>query len=200
MTHDSSLYLRVMATETTKHTAQTEAGPRHSALEELYRDERRPALLLLSGLLIAVLFFALGIMVGRWMTADGASRPSAAPASTPRATPITQGAAQTSLPAPVASAPNINGASNTARDDARRYSLLIATFNTPEEAQPLIKRLEDAGYKDVRTSTPRANERQPKFSVLVGHYTRDEADQLASRMRSTGDPRLRYARVIEDQQ
>jgi hypothetical protein len=51
----------------------------------------------------------------------------------------------------------------------------------------------------VRTSTPRASERQQKFSVLVGHYTRDEADQLAARLRSTGDPRLRYARVIDDQ-
>jgi hypothetical protein len=36
---------------------ETETQTRHSALEELYRDERRPALLLLSGLLIAVLFF-----------------------------------------------------------------------------------------------------------------------------------------------
>ncbi|HEY0320925.1 MAG TPA: SPOR domain-containing protein [Pyrinomonadaceae bacterium] len=77
--------------------------------------------------------------------------------------------------------------------------MLIATFNTPEDAQPLIKKLGDAGYKDVRTSTPRASERQQKFSVLVGHYTRDEADQLAARLRSTGDPRLRYARVIDDQ-
>ncbi|MBD0373026.1 MAG: SPOR domain-containing protein [Pyrinomonadaceae bacterium] len=188
-----------MATETTKHTAQTEAGPRHSALEELYRDERRPALLLLSGLLIAVLFFALGIMVGRWMNSDNGSRPSAAPASTPQPSPIPQGAPQTSVPATGASASNTNSASNTTQDAARRYSLLIATFNTPEEAQPLIKRLEDAGYKDVRTSTPRASERQPKFSILVGHYTRDEADQLAARMRATGDPRLRYARVIEEQ-
>lgn len=183
-----------MATETTKHTAQTEQDARHSALEELYRDERRPALLLLGGLVIAVLFFALGIMVGRWMNTDNSSRPAAQPASTPNPVPTTMAqAAQTNAPL---SAP---ASSNTARDSERRYSLLIATFNAPEDAQPLIKKLEDAGYKDVRTSTPRASERQQKFSILVGHYTRDEADQLAARMRSTGDPRLRYARVIEDQ-
>lgn len=185
-----------MATETTKHAAQTETQTRHSALEELYRDERRPALLLLGGLVIAVLFFALGIMVGRWMNTGNSSRQGAAPASTPQATPapVSQGAQTVAPPS------SANTTFGTARVSERRYSLLIATFNTPEEAQPLIKRLEDAGYKDVRTSTPRASERQPKFSILVGRYTRDEAEQLAARMRATGDPRLRYARVIEDQQ
>jgi hypothetical protein len=183
-----------MATETTKHAAQAEPETRHSALEELYRDERRPALLLLSALAIAVLFFALGIMVGRWMKTDNGSQPGASPASTPQATPstATQGA-QT-----VAPSSNANAAPSPSRNSERRYSLLIATFNTPEEAKPLIKRLEDAGYKDVRTSTPRTGERQPKFSILVGHYTREEADQLATRMRSTGDTRLRYVRVIEE--
>jgi septal ring-binding cell division protein DamX len=186
-----------MATETTKHTAHTETETRHSALEELYRDERRPALLLLGGLVIAVLFFALGIMVGRWMNIDNSSRPAAQPASTPKPAPTTTPlpAAQTN-PQPSSA----NATSNAASNSERRYSLLIATFNTPEEAQPLIKGLEEAGYKDVRTSTPRTGERQPKFSILVGHYARDEADQLATRMRSTGDPRLRYARVIEDNQ
>ncbi|HEX8174329.1 MAG TPA: SPOR domain-containing protein [Pyrinomonadaceae bacterium] len=183
-----------MATETTNHAAQSEAETRHSALEELYRDERRPALLLLSALAIAVLFFALGLMVGRWMKTDNGSRPGASPAATPQATPsvITQGAQ------PVAPPSTANAAPSPSRSSERRHALLIATFNTPEEAQPLIKRLEDAGYKDVRTSTPRASERQPKFSILVGHYTRDEAEQLATRMRATGDPRLRYARVIEE--
>lgn len=183
-----------MATETTKHSAQTDAEMRHSALEELYRDERRPALLLLSALAIAVLFFALGIMVGRWMKTDDNTGPAAAPSSTPQATPsaVTQGAQA------VAPASGANASPTPAARSERRYSLLIATFNTPEDAQPLIKRLEDAGYKDVRTSTPRASERQPKFSILVGHYTREEAEQLAKRMRSTGDPRLRYVRVIEE--
>lgn len=183
-----------MATESTKHTAHTETLPRHSALEELYRDERRPALLLLGALVIAVIFFALGIMVGRWMNTDNGPRPAAAPASTPKPAPTAQ--TQTTQPNP--SAPSASAASAPARDPSRRYSLLIATFNTPEDAQPLIKRLEEAGYKEVRTSTPRASEPQPKFSILVGHYTRDEADQLAARMRSTGDARLRYVRVIED--
>jgi hypothetical protein len=185
-----------MATDTTKHTMETETQTRHSALEELYRDERRPALLLLSGLLIAVLFFALGIMVGRWMSENNGPRRSVAPAATPQPAPtiITQSAQ------PAASTANSNAAaSNQTRDSARRYSLLIATFNTPEDAQPLIKSLEDAGYKDVRTSTPPATERQSKFSILVGHYTREEAERLSTRMRSTGDPRLRYARVIEEQ-
>lgn len=47
-----------------------ESQVHYSALEEFRRDERRPALLLLAALLIAALFFALGIMLGRWM-ADG---------------------------------------------------------------------------------------------------------------------------------
>lgn len=184
-----------MAIETTKHAAQTETQTRHSALEELYRDERRPALLLLGALVIAVLFFALGIMVGRWMSTDNQSGPGAAPASTPQATPA-PASQSTQTVAPSSSA---NAApSPSVRPSERRYSLLIATFNTPEEARPLIKRLEDAGYRDVRTSSPRPNERQPKFSILVGHYRREEADQLATRMRATGDPRLRYVRVIEE--
>ena len=47
---------------------EAESEPRHSALAELRRDERRPAVMLLLILLIAALFFALGIMVGRWTT------------------------------------------------------------------------------------------------------------------------------------
>lgn len=190
-----------MATETSKHTAHSEIESRHSALEELYRDERRPALLLLSGLVIAVIFFALGIMVGRWTIADNSHRQSAPTAPTPLAASTPSSSAQT--PAPVNNPPSSNSSSNssatanTAQDANRRYSLLIATFNTPEDAQPLAKRLEEAGYKDVRTSTPRANESPQKFSILVGHYTRDEAEQVAARLRSTGDARLRYVRVIE---
>jgi len=51
---------------------------RHSAFEDFQRDERRPAVLLLSALLIAAAFFALGIMFGRWMAESNASpsRPS----------------------------------------------------------------------------------------------------------------------------
>lgn len=43
-----------------------EQAVRHSALEEFQRDERRPALMLLSMLVIAAIFFAIGILVGRW--------------------------------------------------------------------------------------------------------------------------------------
>lgn len=188
-----------MATETTKHTAQSDTESRHSAFEELYRDERRPALLLLSGLVIAVLFFALGIMVGRWINSDSSSLPGASPAATPVAAPSAVNSTRTSNTTTPALSPSSNSAatSNTARESDRRYSLLIATYSTPEDAQPLVKKLEEAGYKDVRTSTPRANERPQKFSVLVGRYTREEAQQLATRLRSTGDARLRNVRVIE---
>lgn len=56
------------------------AAVRHSAFEEFRRDERRPAILLLAALVIAAIFFALGIMIGRWMADDrdapAARRPS----------------------------------------------------------------------------------------------------------------------------
>jgi hypothetical protein len=67
---------------------------RHSAFEEFRRDERRPAMLLLAALVIAALFFALGIMIGRWMADD-----KDAPA-TRRTQPETLNAS----PAPVATA------------------------------------------------------------------------------------------------
>lgn len=69
-----------MATDTEKHPAESE--PRHSALAELSRDERRPAVMLLLILLIAALFFALGIMVGRWTT-----QPTPAQSVSPTAKP-----------------------------------------------------------------------------------------------------------------
>ena len=55
-----------MATDTQKYAAERET--RHSALTEFQRDERRPAVLLLTLLIVAAIFFALGIMVGRWTT------------------------------------------------------------------------------------------------------------------------------------
>lgn len=69
-----------MATETQKYP--TESEPRHSALAELSRDERRPAVMLLLILLIAALFFALGIMVGRW-TAQPTPAQNASPTTKP---------------------------------------------------------------------------------------------------------------------
>jgi hypothetical protein len=70
------------------------AARQHSAFEEFRHDERRPAVLLLGALVIAAAFFALGIMLGRWMADDrnNASRerpphtvnqPSATPVVTP---------------------------------------------------------------------------------------------------------------------
>jgi hypothetical protein len=53
-----------MATDTQKYASDRETP--HSALTEFQRDERRPAVLLLTLLIVAALFFALGIMVGRW--------------------------------------------------------------------------------------------------------------------------------------
>ena len=53
-----------MATDTQKYASERETP--HSALTEFQRDERRPAVLLLTLLIVAALFFALGIMVGRW--------------------------------------------------------------------------------------------------------------------------------------
>jgi hypothetical protein len=69
-----------MATGTQKYVSEREAH--HSALAEFQRDERRPAVLLLTVLLVAALFFALGIMVGRW-TAQPKPTASAQPAVKP---------------------------------------------------------------------------------------------------------------------
>lgn len=67
-----------MATDTQKYVSERETS--HSALAEFQRDERRPAVLLLTILVVAALFFALGIMVGRW-TAQPKPPQSAAPAA-----------------------------------------------------------------------------------------------------------------------
>lgn len=69
-----------MATDTQKYAPETEAH--HSALAEFRRDERRPAVLLLAILVVAALFFALGIMVGRW-TAQPKPTESAQPSIRP---------------------------------------------------------------------------------------------------------------------
>jgi hypothetical protein len=56
-----------MSTGTQKYDAPArDLETRHSALEEFARDERRPAMLLLGALIIAVIFFALGIIFDRW--------------------------------------------------------------------------------------------------------------------------------------
>jgi hypothetical protein len=55
-----------MSTETDKYESPAEGETRHSALQEFSRDERRPAVILLSALVLSAIFFAIGIMVGRW--------------------------------------------------------------------------------------------------------------------------------------
>ena len=184
-----------MSSETQKYGIEAESEPRHSALEEFSRDERRPAVLLMAGLSIAAVFFAIGMMVGRWSNAavsPGAAAPSVAAT---KATPsnLTSGSEQTPAPPPVTAKTN-----QLPRDAEHRFTVLVATYNTPEDAQPLIKSLEQAGYKDVRTSPPRADDARPKFSVMVGHYTREEARAAAARLRATGDPKLQNPRIVEE--
>jgi hypothetical protein len=185
-----------MSTETQKYAAPTESEPRHSALQEFSRDERRPAVLLLGGLAIAAIFFAIGIMVGRWSAGDGAAQSTAPPGVLTTRTPATSNPAPASQPTPPAPAAAVTNQSS--RDQEHRFAVLVETYNTPEDAQPLIKSLEQGGYTNIRTSTPRADASRPKFSVLVGHYTRDEAREAVARLRATNDRKFKNARVVED--
>jgi hypothetical protein len=181
----------LMATDTQKYGAQVEQEPRHSALAEFSRDERRPAVLLLSALALSVIFFGIGLLVGRWTamptvtqsTSSGATSTTSPPSPTPQptASPVTNAAGETT--------PNAT---------PRRFVLLVATYDAPEKAQALIKTLQEAGYADARTSNSRAGETRPRYSVILGHFTQDEARQEARRMRSSNDPRLKNAKVIED--
>ncbi len=68
-----------MATDSKNFAAESgryERHYHHSAFEEFSRDERRPAVLLLGALLIAALFFAIGIIVGQWIS-DADTHPNA---------------------------------------------------------------------------------------------------------------------------
>jgi hypothetical protein len=182
-----------MATDSQKYETPVEREPRHSALAEFGRDERKPAVLLLSALLLSALFFGIGLMVGRW-TAEPASPPAQA----------SNGASSTQLTSTPTPQPQTSPSTTTASageramDSTRRFAVLVATYDTSEKAQSLIKSLEEAGYRDVRSSSPRAGETRPKYSVLVGRFTQDEARASLQRMRNASDPRLRNARVIED--
>ncbi|PYS48106.1 MAG: hypothetical protein DMF68_14145 [Acidobacteria bacterium] len=175
-----------MATDTHKYASRADAEARHSALEEFSRDERRPAVLLLSALIIAVLFFTIGLLFGRWTdrpsatSAQGAVTPAAA-----HAEPTNSSVA--------------NSAVDTSSDSTRRFTLLVATFDTEEKAQPLIKTLQQAGYTDVRLTRSRAGETQVRYFVLVGHFTQTEASAAVQRMNSSKDQRLKNAKVIEEQ-
>ena len=179
-------------TDTQNYSSHAEREPHHSALEEFSRDERRPAVLLLSALILSALFFGIGLLVGRW-TAEPVSTSNRVSSGT---APLP---ASTSTPtAQPATSPAVNAASVTPPNAVRRFSLLVATYDTPEKAQTLIKTLEQGGYTDIRTNSPRANEARPRYSVLVGRFTQDEAREAVRRMRSANNSRLKNAKVVED--
>ncbi len=182
-----------MSTETDKYDVDGEREPQHSALEELARDERRPAVMLLSALLLAAIFFALGIMVGRW---------------TVQTNPQTRASSNSSAPSNAAPSPQLASATTQTQarpnEGERRFSLLIENPASSEAAQSLVKSLERAGYKDVRMGKKdvRMGKRPPvlnaPFPILIGHYTRDEAEAEVTRLRATGGHRLKNVMVIED--
>jgi hypothetical protein len=179
-----------MSTDSHKYISQVEHESRHSAFKEFSRDERRPAVLLLSGLVLAVLFFAIGLLFGRW-TAEPETNLSA---SNPATTNQTNFNTQTAQPS---SASNTAGSTSPAASP-RRFSLFVASFDAPEKTQPLVKTLQGAGYTDVRVTSPRTGETHLTYTVLVGHYTQDEARDAAQRMHAANDPRLKNAKVIEE--
>ena len=180
-----------MAIDTHKYVEQVDYESRHSALAEFSRDERKPAVLLLSALVLSALFFGLGLLVGRWTAEPG--KAAAAPASSPAA-PAT---ATAPAPQPTANATPAASPSPTPADSARRFSLLVATYDAPEKAETLVKSLQQAGYTDIRTTAPRASETRRSYSVLVGRFTQDEAREALKRMRAAGDARLKNTKVIE---
>jgi hypothetical protein len=182
-----------MATDTHNYTEQADYESRHSALKEFGRDERRPAVLLLSALVIAALFFAIGIMVGRWTAEPNAQSDISSNAET-NSSKASSTVVPTAQPTPSS---NTNLAATATPPDAeRRFTLLVATYDTLEKTQPLIKSLQEAGYTNVRTLTPHGS--NVRYSVLVGRFTLDEAREAAKRMRDANDRRLKYAKVIED--
>ncbi|MDT4969222.1 MAG: hypothetical protein QOJ64_3959 [Acidobacteriota bacterium] len=175
-----------MATDTQKYVTPREGEARHSALAEFGRDERRPAVLLLSGLVIAVLFFGLGMLIGRWT-------------ATPDQSASDRHAAVPAAPTSAASTQSVeSNASNTGSSDPqRRFAVLVATYDSADKSKTLVTALQDAGFKDIRTTTPRAGEAPPRYSVLVGRYTQDEARDAVRRLHSANDPRLKNAKVVD---
>lgn len=180
-----------MSTDSHKYINGVEQESRHSAFQEFSRDERRPAVLLLSGLVLAILFFAIGLLFGRW-TAEPETNLSASTPTTANQTPSNIQTAQ--------QPPARNAAAGAPTISPRRFALFVASFDTQDKAQPLVKTLQGAGYMDVRVTSPRTNEAHPTYTVLVGHFTQDEARDAAQRMNAANDPRLKNAKVIEEEQ
>jgi hypothetical protein len=183
-----------MSTDTEKYQAELEREARHSAFEEFSRDERRPAVILLSALLLSAIFFAIGIMVGRW-TVESRSQPVTA-SSAPSQSPTTSSTPGPS-PQQVASAPTASPAPATADNKQRRFTLLVPDLKSGEAARSLVESLARRGYKDVRTQ-PRTNVSDAPLDILIGHYTREEAEAEATRLRDKGGPRMKNLRVIEE--
>ena len=184
-----------MSTETEKYETTIEREARHSAFEEFSRDERRPAVMLLSALVLSAVFFAIGIMVGRWTVLPPAQEQQPGMASSAP----TQTLTPTSIPSP---SPQLAAAQTTtpvpATDDKqKRYTLLVPALKSDEAARALVESLERKGYKDVRAK-PRAAATDASLDVFIGHYTRGEADAEAARLRDKGGPRMKNVRVVED--
>jgi hypothetical protein len=176
-----------MSTDSHKYINQVERESRHSAFQEFSRDERRPAVLLLSGLILAVLFFAIGLLFGRWTAEPENTLSTSNPTTTNSNT-------QTAQPPPAR-----NTAATASTVSPRRFALFVASFDAQEKAQPLVKTLQSAGYTDVRVNSPRTNDAHPTYTILVGHFTQDEARDAAQRMHTANDPRLKNAKVIEEE-
>ncbi|HVG34068.1 MAG TPA: SPOR domain-containing protein [Pyrinomonadaceae bacterium] len=187
-----------MATDSDKYDEQLERESRHSALEELKRDERRPALILLSALLLAAIFFALGIMVGRWTTQTKTQTPATQTNAPPPPASNTAPPQQQPSNTQAATSPTASTSSPTParpQDQTRRFSLVIENLSSERAAESLVKSLERMGYRDVRST---AKTQGSQFSVLVGHYTREEAEAEARKLRDRGGPRLKDVRVREE--
>src|ERR1051325_2838900 len=149
--------------------------------------------MLLTALVLSAVFFAIGIMVGRWTVLPPAQEQqpgmaSSAPTQTPTSIPSPSpqlAAAQTTTPVP------------TTDDKQKRYTLLVPALKSDEAARALVEALERKGYKEVRAK-PRAAATDASLDVFISHYTRDEADAEAARLRDKGGPRMKNVRVVED--
>lgn len=166
---------------------------RHSALDELARDERRPALFLVTGLVIAVVFFAFGIIVGRWTTQGRAADVS----PTTRSSAAGVASASTLLRQSTTNQTRSPNQTKSAESQERRFAILVASYEAPEDAQPMIKSLKSAGYKNIRIDPPKPEEPKAKFSLLVGSYTQEEAKSALTVLSKSGDVRLKNVRIIE---
>ena len=115
--------------------------------------------------------------------------------STPTQTP-TPSNLNSSEQQQLASAPVATPVSET-NNKQRRYTLLVPELKSKEAARSLVESLERKGYKDVRMK-PRATATDAPLDVLIGRYTRDEAEAEAARLRDKGGPRMKNVRVVED--